>query len=239
MTELIAKKPFYLPAILLSSLLVSAFIPGASRTKTFTPKAQPMLSLEVLQPVGFSSSGDLRAFIHSVVNGQAQQIVGVYVPGEFSHPVIQQPQNDPVFVSTTPDEVTQFEMPAKFGAVGLLAHNSLAGLDFFKLGLGSTFYLVYGSGMLQRFTVQNIRRFQALDPENPYSDFLEAGSKALPITSADLFNEIYSHAGEVVFQTCIDQDGNSSWGRIFITAVPQPLLPELTPPLQELAYSRN
>jgi len=28
----------------------------------------------------------------------------------------------------------------------------------------------------------------------------------------------------VTFQTCILQDGNSSWGRLFITAVPVPLM---------------
>jgi hypothetical protein len=30
----------------------------------------------------------------------------------------------------------------------------------------------------------------------------------------------YNGAAHVTFQTCILQDGNSSWGRLFVTAIP-------------------
>ncbi len=34
----------------------------------------------------------------------------------------------------------------------------------------------------------------------------------------------YTGAGHVTFQTCIIKDGNPSWGRFFVTAIPIPVM---------------
>lgn len=184
------------------------------------------------------SMGDLYRFIRKVSQGRADQLVGIYAPGKFAHPIIQQPADQPVYVSTDPDQVTQFGLPAQFGTIGLLAHNSLAGEDFFSLEIGSTFLLIYGDGTTSSYTVQSIQRFQALDPENPYSTFVDPQSPKQRLTSGDLFRQIYTRGKQVVFQTCIAEDGEASWGRIFIQAVQTGVESAKTNPLRNLATLR-
>jgi hypothetical protein len=175
-----------------------------------------------------ASSPRLLAFVHSLMNGKPGQIVGIFVPGGFSHPIVQQPTDQPVYVSTNPDQVTQYGLPFKFGAVGLLAHNNLAGGDFYKLTIGQRFVLIYGDGSIRSFTIRSIEKYRALDPENPYSNFVDAQTPGPEISSSDLFQRIYTKSGEVVFQTCIDADGDPSWGRMFITAQPD-AIPAVSP----------
>lgn len=64
--------------------------------------------------------------------------------------------------------------------------------------------------------------YQALDPENPYSDFIDADQPGAQLTSGDLFKQVYTDQDRVVFQTCIDKNGNASWGRLFVIATPLP-----------------
>ncbi len=161
---------------------------------------------------------EMHQFIGRVTDGLPDQLVGIYAPGKFEHPVVQQPDGQPVYVSTNPDQITQFGLPSQFGSVGLLAHNSLAGGDFFRLEIGSPVYLVYGDGSTRSYAVTSIRRYQALDPENPYSVFVDPHNPNRQLTSGDLFKIVYTQAKSVVLQTCIEEDGDASWGRIFITA---------------------
>jgi hypothetical protein len=230
MPEHTAKKPLLLPCILLSSLLFTAFFPGSVRQgRPFgvqNPSSAPAKSPSKGHLDRPFISSQLRSFIERVANGNAKQVVGIYAPGEFAYPIVQQPKDQSVYVSSDPNQVTQFGLPSHFGSVALLAHNGLAGMDFFKLGLGSTFELVYGSGAVRRFQVSSIQKFQALDPENPYSNFVDTQSAGPELTSAQLFRQIYTHSGEVVIQTCIEEAGEPSWGRLFITAEPAPAQPE-------------
>ena len=172
-------------------------------------------STHTLSPSG---SSEMNRFIRKVADGAANQLVGIYAPGKFEHPIVQQPAGQPVFVSSDPDQVTQFGLPSQFGAIGLLAHNSLAGSDFFRLRIGSLFYLVYGDGSSTSYQVNSILRYQALDPENPYSVFVDPSKPGQRLTSGDLFRIIYTHGRSVVIQTCIEENGEASWGRIFIRA---------------------
>ena len=161
----------------------------------------------------------LEAFIEQVHNGDAEALRGLYVPGVFASAVTQQPEDDPAFVSPLENTLTQFGLAARHESVGLLAHNSLAGKDFFLLGEGQMFYLIYGDGRLAAFRVTRLMRAQALNPNNSRSNFIDLDTGGL-LTAARLFDSIYGQPGKVILQTCIEAQGNASWGRLFVIAEP-------------------
>ena len=161
----------------------------------------------------------LEEFVQQVSNGDAHALRGIYVPGLFAAVVAQQPEDDPAFVSSDENTLTQFGLVSRYGAIGLLAHNSVAGKEFFVLGAGQVFYLVYGDGSLTAFHVTRLMHAQALDPQNIRSHFIDLDEGG--ILSADrLFNDVYDRPGNVILQTCIEANGESSWGRLFVIAEP-------------------
>lgn len=162
----------------------------------------------------------LTQLIQSAIHSNQTSVVGVYALNDFAYRVVQQPSEDNVFVSNEPGVVTQFASASRYGTIGLLAHNTLAGASFYNLQLGDKVLLQYGNGSLHPYTVAFVREFQALDPSNPYSDFIDVDQSEGKLNSKELFKLIYSGGDQLVFQTCIDKDGEASWGRIFITAVP-------------------
>ncbi len=175
----------------------------------------------VASPAG-ADQPSLQNFIESVKNDDAALAVGVYLPDQFALPILQQPANQPAFVSTTPDTVTQFRLAATYKTIGLLAHNNLAGEKFSHITRDQTVYIVFGNGNTKEYTISSVRKFQALEPESPYSDFVDLDQPEKKLSSTQLFNEIFTKGDRVVFQTCLAKDGNASWGRIFITALPVP-----------------
>lgn len=161
----------------------------------------------------------LTNFAASLINGQANQVVGVYVPGEFALPVRQQPSGQPDYVAPEQNVITQFGLPTKYGSVGLLAHNYLSGGQFFQLHANQNVVLIYGDGRLEHYTIAMIEAYQALKPTSPFSEFVNLNDpNHTLLSSADLFNEVYTTNHQVVFQTCIEADGEPSWGRMFIIA---------------------
>jgi hypothetical protein len=185
-----------------------------------------ILLAAVPQPAAASASSgtalpELNDFAKAVRNGDAAAMRGVYVQNLFALPVVQQPADQAGFVSTQDGTLTQFATAARFDTLGFLAHNYLSGKYFDKLAAGQQIVLVYGDGHLKYFKVTSVRRYQAIKPSSPYSDFkdLDSGKTS---TAANLFGEVYKQAGAVVFQTCIESDGNSSWGRLFVIAQPVP-----------------
>jgi len=163
---------------------------------------------------------DFASFVQSVMDGQADMLRGVYVSGVLAMPVVQQPVGQPGFVSTTDDQLTQFGMAAEVGNVGLLAHNYLAGTSFSMLMPGQQVSLIYGDGHVEFFVVKHILKYQALDPYSPYSDFRNL-ENSITISAAEMFKQVYRGDRHVTFQTCIEANGNSSWGRLFVIAEPK------------------
>jgi hypothetical protein len=170
-------------------------------------------------PFGQVGLPSLEDFAAQVSNGQAGQLRGVYIPGVLAARVVQQPTGMDDFVSPWQNVITQFGLASKQGSTGLLAHNYLAGAAFGLLQEGQEIDLIDGSGRISTFTVIEILRYQALDSDNTTTRLLDLGSQTA-ITSADLFNKVYSRPGQVVFQTCIKKDGDPSWGRLFVIASP-------------------
>lgn len=161
----------------------------------------------------------LRTFAKSVENGNARSLAGVYVPGILALAVLQQPAGNPGYVSSQAETVTQFSLAAQYNTVGLLAHNYLAGELFFRLDRNQEVILVFGDGSRQSYMISEVGRYRALSPNSPYSSF-EDLDNGTTLSVVELFNQIYAQGGRLVFQTCIEANGNLSWGRLFVTAVP-------------------
>lgn len=164
---------------------------------------------------------DFEEFSRSVQNGDADTLQGVYVANVLATPVVQQPVNNAGYVSSVDGVLTQFGMPSQYGNVGLLAHNYLSGQLFFDLAIGQEVRLVYGDGRVETFVIDRILRYQAFQPNSAYSDFRDLSTDEV-LTAEQVFRKAYTGDRHVTFQTCIAAKGISTWGRIFVIAIPKP-----------------
>ena len=161
-------------------------------------------------------------FSKTVQNGKATDLRGVYVSDILALPVVQQPSNNAGYVSSTDGEATQFRMASQYGNIGLLAHNHLSGKLFAQLAAGQEVRLVYGDGKVETFVVLEVLKYQALQPNSPYSEFRNMNdSKSKTLSAEQMFKRVYFGDKHVTFQTCIEKDGSLSWGRLFVIAIPK------------------
>ena len=201
-----------------------------TQTKRTTRSASILLAIFAslfYNPIYTRALGDivnlpsLTDFSQSLRNGNAKVLRGVYVDNVLALPIAQQPSDSPAFVSSNDGEVTQFGMPARYGNVGLLAHNHLSGKLFSGLAIGQQVRLIYGDGRIETFVITEVLRYQALQPTSPYSSFRNLDQDDEILSANQMFTRAYLGDRHVTFQTCIDAYGNSSWGRLFIIAEPQ------------------
>lgn len=160
---------------------------------------------------------NISIFTKTVLNGDAHTIRGVYASGVMAFRVIQQPENKWEYVSAMGRVVTQFMPATHTGVIGLLAHNFKAGGTFFDLDTGQVIYIVYGDGRTQSYIVDEIFQYQALKPDNPYSDLINLKTKER-FSSSQVYNLHFTGTNQVTFQTCIVHDNKLTWGRLFVTA---------------------
>ncbi len=153
------------------------------------------------------------------MNGNKDELRGLYVPGVMAHTIVTQPEGNSMYISSEASTLTRFEMASRFGTIGLLAHNYIAGSDFFLLEEEQELYLIYGTGHVEVFIIREFMRYQALSPQNTTSDFVDLESGET-LTATQLFMKVFQREGDVVLQTCISAEGETSWGRLFIVAVP-------------------
>lgn len=179
-------------------------------------------------------------FVVTVSDGQPKVVRGVYVPGILALKVIQQPVDDPELVLRVDGVATQFGLAARNHVIGLLAHNDLAGASFPRLKIGQEVRIIYGDGRVDYYAVDRLARFQVLQPVRQAEDYLDLNSK-LNYTAQDIFTMFYDGDAHVTFQTCILMDGNSSWGRLFVTAIPiyPNYLGELQAVMHQTSYDFN
>ena len=133
-----------------------------------------------------------------------------------------QPTGNAAYVSPEPDKLTEFSLATKNGTLGFLAHNYLAGKEFSKLRQGDVVSVVTPQNTAQKFVVADVQEYQATKPQSEYSDFIDTKDNRR-YRGADVFKEVYGNQdgrGKLVLQTCIDKDGNDSWGRLFVIAYP-------------------
>ena len=160
----------------------------------------------------------LWSFVESIANGELE-LRGLYIPSVLALEVIQQPKSQSAFVSSEPDKATQFRLASAYGTIGLLAHNYAGGADFDEVVIGDQIDLVYGDGRIHHYRVSSILRFQAIDPTNTRTSFVDLATQ-LKATAEDLFMKVYSGKPHLTLQTCISNGSISSWGRLFIIAEP-------------------
>ena len=160
-----------------------------------------------------------REFTARVMNGNKSELRGIYVPGNFAYDIVDKPAGDPTFVSPQSDTVTKFDLSARHGSIGLLAHNYLAGEEFFSLEKGQVIYLIYGDGEIDSYVVKEFLRYRALSPESITSNFIDLNSGD-KLSASELFYKVFRREGELILQTCIAANGDPSWGRLFVVAEP-------------------
>ena len=162
-------------------------------------------------------------FSRIVQNGQKEVLRGVYVDNVLALPVVQQPSRNNIYVSNNEGEVTQFGIASQYGNIGLLAHNHKAGKSFSVLAPGQEVLLVYGDGRVEPFEIKEVLKFQALQPNNPFSSFKSLDKNEI-LTVGQMFDRVYAGDYHLTFQTCLAAPGKLSWGRLFIIAVPKELM---------------
>jgi hypothetical protein len=211
---------FHLPKILLASILALAlagtgiFIGMAEKTSL------PQTGYIPVAYEGTDTVPPLDDFVRSVKNGQKNTIVGIYVPGVLALPVGQQPKDNAGYVTRNPDQVTQFNLAGRYGTIGILAHNDLAGAEFSDIQLNTYVVIIYGDGREEQYQVKQFQKYQALSPTSTFSDFINLDGSDERLTAAKLFTRVYGPGERLVLQTCIDAYGDASWGRLFIIAEP-------------------
>jgi hypothetical protein len=205
------------PKLIRSTLLIGSILIAL----LVVPSARAHADGSVLPASTFPTLG---TFADWVNDGQPAQLTGVYVPNVLADGVVQQPAGESTFVSPRQNIVTQFAAASELGSTGLLAHNFLAGAQFPQIHVGQKVYLVFGDGRSAVFAVTHILQYQALEPESPYSDFIDLSNNR-SMSSSEVFTAVYGRHGAVILQTCIANNGNSSWGRLFVVA--EPYIPQV------------
>jgi len=155
-------------------------------------------------------------------NLEASPLRNVYFGDSLILPVVQQPGDRPNYVSTNDGEVTQFSSASQYGNIGLLAHNYLSGKSFSHLAIGQAVQLEYQDGKTESFIIAEILSYRALRPKDPFSSFQNLNNQAEILSAAQMFERVYAGDHHITLQTCIAKNGISSWGRLFIVAVPNP-----------------
>ena len=215
--------PHHLFTFLFSVILTLVARPNAALIPVAGEgSSQPTIFLPLVAQGNASPASALPTFndfVASVTNGQADVARGVYVAGAMALTIEQQPQGNPAYITRTPEAVSQFQSAAYFGVTGLLAHNHLAGAQFFNLNVGQEVSIVYGDGSARAYRITAQHRFQALEPYNPNSNFVDLDTSAT-LSALDVFNQMYTGDDHVTLQTCIAQNGSASWGRLFVKATP-------------------
>lgn len=161
----------------------------------------------------------LNHFIDPLIDGQSKSIRGVYVPGFMALPVVQQPGGNTGFVSQQDGTATQFQLAARYGVIGLLAHNYLSGQDFYRLVEGLKVLVVNGDGSLQNYRITQIVEYQKVTPGSNWSQYidLDTGER---LTTYQVFSQYYQGEHHLTFQTCLERDGVETWGLRFVVAEP-------------------
>ncbi|MBI9049282.1 MAG: hypothetical protein JEZ00_07680 [Anaerolineaceae bacterium] len=162
----------------------------------------------------------LDSFVEFLINGNEEQIVGIYIDDVFAQKVVQQPESDAAYVSPFNNQITDFGMVSKLtGNIGMLAHNYLSGEHFSDFAPGDIIHVVYGNGDVENFVVDRLESYQALSPHNVYSDFVNLDTNQ-KYNATQLFETVYGGSYHLTFQTCIRSGDEYSWGRLFVIATP-------------------
>lgn len=159
----------------------------------------------------------LEDFASRVVSGDANRITGVYVPDFGGFYVIQQSSSNSGSVSPVNGVLTQFMRPASNRVIGLLAHNYASGFWFNKFPDESLIHVFFGDGRMETYQLRDKFRFEAVNSNSMESDFidLDSGTK---YSALQVYEEMYAGEPHLTLQTCIQNQDELNWGRMFLLA---------------------
>lgn len=126
--------------------------------------------------------------------------------GHFAFPVVQQSDSNPWYVSTHPNKITQFSRATN---ITLLAHNYLAGENFYKLRIGNRL-IVTGEDTINVYSVYAIDYYEVINTK------LYQNLRTGEMLGAHDIVQRYYHDTDLTLQTCISRDGNDQWGLMFV-----------------------
>ncbi len=231
MRALKIKAILLIAGVYLSTQAYAFFPTNVPITSSSIPKAPVTSELSIIDPDTYESAKVARTenveqetnefvdFVNSVFNGTDNDIRGIYSENEFAFPVVKQPAGNAGFVSTVDGVVTEFAMAKKYGVTGIVAHNYLAGANFFSLEIGEIIEVVYGDGETLSYKITSIQSYQALSPNSATSQFVDLATSE-KISATELFKRVYMGSQHLTLQTCIQQGSVDSWGRLFVIAEP-------------------
>lgn len=201
--------------LVLLVVLVASIFPAAPAVAAVIPVTDGSSTHTLPSSASIQPMAD---FVSAIQDGE-EVVRGVYVQDVMALRVIQQPANDPAFVSAVAGVATQFSLANQYDVVGLLAHNFAAGNYFSQIEAGDVVNVIYGDGEVDAYKVSMIEEFQALSPSSASSKFVDLTS-GVTLSATNLFKKVYTGDPHLVLQTCIARGNEASWGRMFIIAEP-------------------
>lgn len=179
--------------------------------------SEPLPKLDIVPTPTLIS---LSKFIIEQRNGEPDELRGIYVDNLLADPVIMQPKGQPGWVSSKDGVVTLFSLAQDFGSLGLIAHYEKAGGSFNKISTKDHIHIVFGSGKVDTYRVDEIRCYQAENYKDPFTRFIPLLQPDVLLNQQELFSQIYGVKDRLILQTCLPWGDNYKWGRLFIIASP-------------------
>ena len=171
---------------------------------------QPMALAQTGIAADTASAQDVAAQIGV---SKAKTAVSVSVTGKFTYGVSQSGNAAPSSYT-----LGQYAYAAGKNNLGFLAHNYLAGSSFYMLSAGDEVLVTFSDGSTQTYTVYNVTRDKATDPNNFSKPFVDARGKT--VSARQVFNQAYK-SNQVTFQTCLSGGGSLTWGVLIVQARPK------------------
>jgi len=137
-------------------------------------------------------------FTATLKKSDSSQLVGVYVYDILALKVVQ--QSSKYSVSTKMGTATQFGLASKYGSIGLLAHNYLSGSSFLNIVTDTEIFLIFGDGSIKKYKVDKILEYQALSPNDNFSNFINLDKPTVTISSDDVIYCLRSLISSIVGQ---------------------------------------
>jgi len=203
--------------LFIAAVPVSAQTPAEGFCRRQYPVENPSLITDHSDIASITGTTDLEKFVKAVTTGETGRVTGLFAPGLGHYYVIQQAPGNDTRVSPVDGVLTQYRRPSTGGVVGLLAHNYAAGIRFTQFEAGDLIYVVYGDGAVHTYRLTGFQRYQAVNRDDAGSNLIDLSDGR--VQSADaVYRRIYTGAPHLVLQTCLSNDGDLKWGRLFILA---------------------
>ncbi len=194
-------------SLVLIALVTSAVLPAFAAASGM--QALPVTGAALVEAnapafaQGFAASGETAGTVTRVV-----------VTNLFDYSVVQNGNVAPLTAAT----VGQYAFSAKYNNVGLIAHDYLAGGSFYQLTPGMEVEVYYSDGGTETYVITSVSRYQATNPNDYGAPFIDPNG--VKLSAFQVFTKAYLRGG-LTFQTCISTETTTTWGLLFVQAIPK------------------